>query len=77
MTQEENEEEMQTDPHQGGLLCRVCVGGLRYLCVRLVVLAVISGGVGTVRRCSRRCRAVSEGAGALGGHGSSWRAVDP
>lgn len=56
---------------------RVCVGGLRYLCVCLVVLAVISGGIGTVRSCSRRCGAVSEGAGALGGDGGSWSAVDP
>lgn len=56
---------------------RVCVGGLRYLRVCLVVLAVISGGISTVRSCSRRCRAVSKGAGALGGDGSGWSAVDP
>lgn len=47
-----------------------CVGS-PYLCVGLVVLAVISGGVGAVGSCGRSRGAVSEGARALGGGGGS------
>lgn len=47
-----------------------CVG-FPYLCVGLVVLAVISGGVGAVGSCGRSRGAVSEGARALGGGGGS------
>lgn len=93
MTEEGNEEEKQTNTHQEGFLCLVQGGGgtgfsgesvcvrvcvrVQYLCVCLAVLAVIGGSIGAVRRCGGCRSAVSEGAGALGGDGSSWSDVDP
>jgi len=50
----------------------------RYLCVGLVVLAVVGGGVGAVLGGGRgRRRAVGEGGGALGDDGSYRAAVHP
>ncbi len=50
---------------------------LRYLCVGLVVLAVVSGGISAVWSCGCSRGAVGEGAGALGDDGSNWGAVQP
>lgn len=59
------------------LCVRVCPSTLQYLRVGLVVLAVVGGGIGGVwsRGCS--CRAVGEGAGALGDDGRDGGAVHP
>lgn len=56
---------------------RACPSALQYLRVGLVVLAVVGGGIGGVwsRGCS--CRAVGEGAGALGDDGRDGGAVHP
>lgn len=58
-------------------LCLVCVCVLQYLRVGLVVLAVVSGGISAVWSCGCSCRAVGEGAGALGDDGSNRAAVHP
>lgn len=48
-----------------------------YLCVGLVVLAVVGGGIAAVRSRGCSCGGVREGAGVLGGDGSDRAAVDP
>ena len=50
---------------------------MQYLCVGLVVLAVVSGGITAVWSCGCSCGAVREGAGALGDDGSNRGAVHP
>lgn len=55
--------------------CAVCLSVQWYLCVGLVVLAVVSGGIGAVWSCGCSCRAVGEGAGALGDNRSDRGAV--
>lgn len=58
-------------------LCMFFLYALQYLCVGLVVLAVVGGGIGAVWGCGRSCRAVGEGARALGDNGSDGGAVHP
>ncbi len=55
----------------------MCVCVQQYLCVGLVVLAVVSGGISAVWSCGCSCRAVGEGGGALGDDGSNRGAVEP
>lgn len=50
---------------------------LQYLCVGLVVLAVVGGGISAVWSCGCSCRAVGVGARALGDDGSDRGAVHP
>lgn len=54
-----------------------CVCVLQYLCVGLVVLAVVGGGISAVWCCGCSCCTVGEGAGVLGSDGSHRGAVHP
>lgn len=63
--------------HLSIFLSHVFIFILQYLCVGLVVLAVVSGSISAVWGCGCSCRTVGEGAWALGGNRSHRATVDP